>query len=174
MFTHPDGDPRTKFHMLAHVLTEERFERWELKGECLCGCEEKTRALHGRQDGKINYFVRGHYPRFYKQAGLKRPNAADKRVKNPAWRASVRKENLDRLVTTQGVQYVLEEYLTERKATVRSVARAGGFEDSWLSGVRTGRLKRIKKTSAIRLLTFLGEKPHPALFERHDGSPRRV
>ncbi len=53
---------------------------------------------------------------------------------------------------------LLEEYLAETGMQVRDFAIKAGVSRTWLSMVKTGQQKRIRRTSAVKLLTAMGEE----------------
>lgn len=170
MFWHPDGDPRVRFAYLAEHLCEDRFVAWEQHAKCLCGCGNTTKPLHGRvNEGTANFFALGHFPTFCKRVGYDRGNGVERR-NNPQWREAVAKENLDRLTNSDPVQVVLIDWLHLTKRSVRKAAGEIVCDESWLSGIRSGRLKRLNKKSAIRVLTCIAKD----LEQREDRPAREL
>ena len=168
MFWHPSGDPRTRFAYLGEHIPQERYVAWEQEAKCLCGCGMTTKPLHGRlNEGTANYFFLGHYPAFCKRVGYVRPNGVERR-NNATWREAVAKENLDRLTNSDPVQVVLIDWLHLTKRSVRKAAGEIVCDESWLSGIRSGRLKRLNKKSAIRVLTYIAKD-----LDGHEGEHAR-
>lgn len=55
------------------------------------------------------------------------------------------------------IAMVLEEYLEDNSMTLREFARRSNMNPSRLYGIKSGRIKRISREYAIRLLKALGE-----------------
>lgn len=152
--THPSETlPKEMFDRIP----QENIDAWEKHRVCLCGCGialglRSADTAWGKK-GEPSFFKPGHDRRIY-----------DVTLKYKlAWRHSetTRKRmsiaNLKYTVESRVIGDLAKEYRIAHGLTQRGAAREWGVDRGILSRIESGSLPRIKKNTAIKILTAIGE-----------------
>lgn len=146
-----DVDPRLRL-IPAHaaLVTDEAVARWRVERVCLCGCGEK---VHQNKTSRLwAMFRRGHEramaPEGYFRGQHRQTPLARQRISR-----STRAHGIDASL----IGLLLADYLAENAMTNMEFAVKAGVSKNWLSMVKTGQQKRIRRTSAVKLLKAMNE-----------------
>lgn len=139
-------------------LTQENIEAWERDRVCLCGCGitlglRSADTAWGKK-GEPSFFKPGHDRRIY-----------DITLKHKlAWRHSdttrerMRISNLKYTVESRIIADLAKEYRTRNGLSQQRAALEWGVTRSILNRIESGSLPRIKKVTAVKILTAIGEQ----------------
>lgn len=160
-----DGDPRDYLDpAYASSISDEAVDNWKQKHVCLCGCGEETKLRTGvykAANGLVpsrtyHFFAKYHQWRISSVRVGKKNTAAQNR--------NIGKAMSERAISSVGVAMVIEAYIEQTGMNKQDVAALCGIHRAMVYGILGGQQPRIRKTTAYKILTALGEPVRKDVF----------
>lgn len=160
-------DPRTIVPQLTGILTDEDVERWNRDPRCLCGCGEPC-LQEGGNKGKVPY---GAY-RLFRGAHEKRmPWVREKQLILNQDQERRRRSSLTQRrqsIHAATIAEMILEWRAYGNGTLVDLARRSTVSEHHIRELAHGRIKRIQKLTAAKLLVAMGEPLRPEIAQAYE------